>query len=158
MMMQQLEFRILPAQVANTSSTHNENPYLPNWSGGKGGFSKSETKGSWAIAFSTSAAAGIGEEGVKAPRLFLMQNYPNPFIGKTSIKFGLPHVGKVSLKVYNIIGQRVATLIERRMEPGIYTIKWDGRSDTGGSLSAGVYFYVLKYERRILRRKMIMLK
>ena len=142
--------------------TYNETPYTPNWSeSGKkssGSFERGKEKGGWAIMFATSEATGVGEE-VRLPQmLFLSQNLPNPFVRTTVIRFGLPTAGDVSLKVYNILGQRVATLVDRRLNAGYHEVRWNGSAETGSMLRAGVYFYILKFEGRVLRRKMMILR
>ncbi len=67
-------------------------------------------------------------------------NYPNPFNPTTNIKFSLKADSKVLLNIYNIRGQKVKTLINDNMEAGYHTIVWDGRDDSGKSVSSGVYF------------------
>jgi hypothetical protein len=69
----------------------------------------------------------------------LEQNYPNPFNPITAFRYQLPEESNVSLKVYNLLGQIVATLIDGRRQAGYQTIAWNA-----GSLSSGVYFYKLE--------------
>jgi len=64
---------------------------------------------------------------------------PNPFNRSTTIRYQLPQAGSVSLKVYNVAGQQVRTLVEGVASAGAYAAAWDGRSDTGRPLAAGVY-------------------
>ena len=66
----------------------------------------------------------------------LEQNYPNPFNPSTIITFQMPTVGFASLKVYDILGREVATLVNEVKQPGKYTVQWDA-----GSIANGVYFY-----------------
>ncbi len=93
-------------------------------------------------------------------RLTLGQNYPNPFNPSTQIKIGVPEGvrGDVSLKIYNVRGQLVATLFEGTKAPGWYTFGWDGRNSTGGVVSTGVYFARFVNGKTALTRKMILLK
>ncbi|MDP2209613.1 MAG: T9SS type A sorting domain-containing protein [Bacteroidota bacterium] len=72
----------------------------------------------------------------------LTQNYPNPFNAGTAIEYGLPAAGRVTLEVYNILGQKIAVLIdgEEKIE-GNYSVNWDGRTTSGTFVSTGVYFY-----------------
>lgn len=70
----------------------------------------------------------------------LHQNYPNPFNPTTTIKFALPVESKVSVEVYNVLGQRVATLVNQVLPGGYHTIEWNGTRREGESLSSGVYF------------------
>jgi len=80
--------------------------------------------------------------GGALPKQFtLSQNFPNPFNPETRIRFQIPKAGPVKLIVYNLLGQKMRTLADRRMQPGIYDAVWDGRDDRGNSLASGVYFY-----------------
>ena len=66
---------------------------------------------------------------------------PNPFSDATSIRFSIPSRTHVSLEVYNILGQKVRTLVNESREANSYVEKWDGRSDAGQQVSSGIYFY-----------------
>ncbi len=90
--------------------------------------------------------------------LALDQNRPNPFRGRTAISYQLPASGRVSLKVYNISGQLVKTLVEGRQTAGGHRADWDGRDNAGRSSSAGVYIYRLSTEQGELTGKMVLLK
>jgi len=70
----------------------------------------------------------------------LTGNYPNPFNPTTNVNFSLKVDSRVSLKIYNIRGQKVKTLVEDNMQAGWHSIVWDGRDDNGKSVSSGVYF------------------
>lgn len=71
----------------------------------------------------------------------LVQNYPNPFNGETEIGFSLPTAEEVELLLYNLGGQRVATLAKGWRPAGAHTVRWDGRNDLGQALASGVYLY-----------------
>jgi hypothetical protein len=71
----------------------------------------------------------------------LHQNYPNPFNPTTKIEYDLPEHATVILKVYNVLGQEVATLFNGEQQPGYHNIHWDGQSSAGAALASGVYFY-----------------
>lgn len=72
----------------------------------------------------------------------ITQNYPNPFNAGTNIQYGLPYTGRVTLEIYNILGQRVATLINNEEQgEGNYTIYWDGTTMNGKLAASGVYLY-----------------
>ncbi|NBB73171.1 MAG: T9SS type A sorting domain-containing protein [Bacteroidetes bacterium] len=70
-------------------------------------------------------------------------SYPNPFTGSTTIRFDLPEPAEVNLAVYNVMGQKVAQLVDRRLQKGPHAVAWDGRSNGGARLSSGLYFYRL---------------
>ncbi|MDH7516222.1 MAG: carboxypeptidase regulatory-like domain-containing protein [Bacteroidota bacterium] len=98
--------------------------------------------------------ATVGAENPTVPlRPFLAQNYPNPFNPSTVITFGIPAASQVSLTVQNLLGSRVATLLEGRMDAGTYTVHWDA-----SSLPAGVYLYRLENEGTVLTRRMLLVK
>lgn len=73
--------------------------------------------------------------------MLLSQNYPNPFNPETRILFQVPYSGKVTIKIFNMKGQIVATPVSSFYSPGAYPFKWHGRDDAGNIVSAGVYFY-----------------
>ena len=86
-------------------------------------------------------------------KYFLHQNYPNPFNPITTISFEIPEKTRVSLKIYNVIGKEIATLIDKEMFPGIYELPWDA-----SKVASGIYFYQLSGENFIQTKKMILLR
>jgi len=98
-------------------------------------------------------------ENAIIPREFtLSQNYPNPFNPNTEIRFGLPKVSVVQLEIFNILGQRVTVLLNKKFDPGYHSVTWDGTNYNGQSVATGVYFYRLKAEGFVSSRKMLLLK
>lgn len=88
------------------------------------------------------------------PRVFtLQQNYPNPFNPSTTIGYALPRESHVSIQVYNVLGQHVATLVDQQQAQGVYSIRFDG---TG--LASGIYFYRMITSDNTLLKKMLLLK
>ncbi|CUS88357.1 Por secretion system C-terminal sorting domain-containing protein, partial [Candidatus Kryptonium thompsonii] len=84
----------------------------------------------------------VGTPVVDIPQKFeLYQNYPNPFNPSTSISFDLPEDAFVTLKIYNIIGQEIKTLVNEFKNAGRYTVVWDGKDNTGKIAPSGIYFY-----------------
>ena len=88
----------------------------------------------------------------------LKQNFPNPFNSGTTIRFSTTQNVRVKLEIFNILGQRVKTLINETMIADDHEIKWDGRNDSGNLLGSGIYFYRLRAGNFIKTRKMIFLK
>ena len=88
----------------------------------------------------------------------LSQNYPNPFNPRTQISYELPVGSHVTLTVYNILGQKVTTLVNKEMPAGHYAADWNGASDRGRRVSSGVYLYKLEAGDFIKTRKMLLLK
>ncbi|MBL7959522.1 VCBS repeat-containing protein [bacterium] len=91
-------------------------------------------------------------------RLSLEQNYPNPFNPETLIRFGIQAESEVTLKIYNILGQEVRTVIKREFSPGYHQVAWDGRDNFGKMLSSGIYLYRIKSGHYSKTKKMILLK
>jgi hypothetical protein len=83
----------------------------------------------------------------------LTQNYPNPFNPTTVINYQIPEAGWVTLKVYNIIGQEITTLVNNFQAAGSYNVVFDG-----SKLESGIYFYVLNAGKTTLTRKMVLIK
>ncbi len=89
----------------------------------------------------------------------LNQNYPNPFNAETIIKYQIPKFSKVTLKIYNLMGQEVATLLDNEVkQAGFHTEKWNGINKFNIPVSSGIYFYVLTADRFISAKKMVYLK
>jgi len=97
---------------------------------------------------------GIRNIGSAVPvKYSLDQNYPNPFNPTTVIRFSIPKVSRVSLIVYNVLGQKVATLINEQLSTGIHEVDFNA-----SSLSSGVYFYSLSAGSYKITKKMLLLK
>ena len=88
----------------------------------------------------------------------LAQNYPNPFNPTTVIRFSIPQNSFVNLGVYNILGQKVRTLLSKEMNAGNFEITWNGENDFNEKLSSGIYFYRIDAENFNQTKKMILLK
>ncbi len=88
----------------------------------------------------------------------LYQNYPNPFNPNTNIRFAVPQDGFVTVKVYNMIGQEVVTLLSENTKTGIYSLNWNGKDSYGHSVSSGNYICKMTAGSFTESRKMILLK
>jgi hypothetical protein len=89
----------------------------------------------------------------------LSQNYPNPFNPTTTIRYSIERPAYVSLRIYNVTGQLVKTLVDRVQSPGeVKPLTWDGMNDSGQRVSSGVYFYRMVTENFTRTRKMVLLK
>ena len=88
---------------------------------------------------------GIADNGNSLPAKFALdQNYPNPFNPSTTIKFSLPENGRAELTVYDILGQRVKSLVSDYLEAGAHEIIWDGSDQSGDDVASGMYLYKLQ--------------
>jgi hypothetical protein len=93
------------------------------------------------------------------PKTFALgQNVPNPFNPSTVIDFAVPSTSKVNLAVYNVLGQKVVTLINEVKEAGTYKIKWNGNDEKGASVASGVYFYKMESGNFTKVREMNLIK
>ncbi len=100
-----------------------------------------------------------GEESGMVPESFeLYQSYPNPFNSQTVIKYDLLKSCQVTLSIYNILGQKVRTLVSELQEPGPKSLNWNGKDEKGRDLASGIYFYQLKAGEVTRTRRMVLLK
>lgn len=86
----------------------------------------------------------------------LQQNYPNPFNPNTEIRFDLPEAINVELKVFNILGQEIVTLVDEVRAAGAYRVLWDGKNAAGSTVASGVYIYQIKTPHFTDAKKMLM--
>lgn len=93
---------------------------------------------------------------IPKPRLFA--NFPNPFNPETEIRYDLYAPAKVTLAVYNELGQRIRVLVQTPQNAGNYWVNWDGKDDLGRVVASGVYFYRLQTGHDVQTRRMVMLK
>ena len=88
----------------------------------------------------------------------LHQNYPNHFNPSTTIQFSVSHESYVELKILDILGREIRTLISKKMTAGWHKIIWDGKEDNGTSVTSGIYIYKIFAGDFVSFRKMILLK
>lgn len=88
----------------------------------------------------------------------LLQNYPNPFNPQTKIGYTLPEESQVKLVVYNVLGQKVRTLVDEIQTAGYREVVWDGKDEKGKDVASGIYFYKLKVENFAQTKKMLLVK
>jgi hypothetical protein len=92
-------------------------------------------------------------EFISPLRYELAQNYPNPFNPTTTIRFDVPNSSQITLKVYDILGKEIATLVDEKKEPGSYQVQF-GR----GNISSGIYIYQMHSNNYVQTRKMVIVK
>lgn len=109
------------------------------------------------ITFDTTSV-GISDFIKSKIKFTLSQNYPNPFNPTTNIVYEVPEKGLVSVKVYNVLGQEVRTLLHAQQNAGKHTIRWDGKNNAGNAISSGMYVYRIDFQGKALAKKMLMLK
>lgn len=119
---------------------------------------ESQNKNIWAKVMEMSALVHVEDEPDIPIQFTLKQNYPNPFNPSTTITFLLPQFGKVELKIFDLLGREVKTLVNAEMRAGDHTIEWNGTDVNGNELSSGVYFYTLKADKFFETKKMILMR
>lgn len=101
---------------------------------------------------------GIDDGGVLPEEFVLEQNYPNPFNPETTIRFALPKNAQVTLRVYNVLGQVVRTLVDKKLQAGVHELRWNGTQDNGAPVASGVYLLRLEAGNQVLVRPMLLMK
>ena len=105
-----------------------------------------------------SILTSVEEKNTVPQNLILHQNYPNPFNPTTNIEYSIPsnvklETSNINLKIYDVLGREIKTLVNEIQKPGNYKIQFDG-----SNLSSGVYYYRIKYDSFVQTRKMLLLK
>ncbi|MGC8652870.1 MAG: alpha-amylase family glycosyl hydrolase, partial [Candidatus Kryptoniota bacterium] len=108
----------------------------------------------------TGFVTGVEKNGNLPAQYVLEQNYPNPFNPSTNIQFSIGNRMPVHvvLDIFNVLGQKVRTLVDDYRSQGTYRVTWDGKNDAGLSVASGVYFYLLKSNNFVSTKKMLLLK
>ena len=96
---------------------------------------------------------GIETENTQPTEYSLNQNYPNPFNPATTISYSIPQAGNVSLKIFNVLGQEVKSLVNEYQNAGIYKLTFDA-----SALTSGAYFYSLSTDNFLQVKKMMLVR
>ncbi|MBU2444128.1 MAG: T9SS type A sorting domain-containing protein [Bacteroidetes bacterium] len=91
-------------------------------------------------------------------KINLYQNYPNPFNPETTISYYIPYYGKAKLLIYDILGQKINTLIDEYQAEGEHKVIWNGINDSDVQVSSGIYFYQLHFENNLITKKFIIVR
>jgi flagellar hook assembly protein FlgD len=101
----------------------------------------------------------MATQGEIAPNLQLVvSNYPNPFIGATTISYKLPQPAQTELSIYNLRGQLVRKLVNEPLTSGQHTVTWDGKDDNGKALASGMYLCRISSAGKQETHKMLLMK
>jgi hypothetical protein len=127
---------------------------------GKTSSFSSPAVGSYKLYAVMKSTTGVKSDKDRLPKVFaLEQNYPNPFNPSTTIDYSLPNTVNVKLTIYNVIGQKVVTLVNKKQAAGRYTVQWNGHDSFNRMVSSGVYFYRIQAgEKFVKTNKMMFLK
>ncbi len=88
----------------------------------------------------------------------LSQNYPNPFNAGTDIKYSIPNRSHVAIEIYNLLGQKIKTVVDEEKRAGHHTVTWDATDNRGNTVASGIYFYRIKASDHSDSKKMLLLK
>ena len=88
----------------------------------------------------------------------LSQNYPNPFNPETTIRYAVPAETQITVAIYNTMGQRVRTLVQREQAAGYHRVVWDGRDDTGHAVASGLYLCRMEVGEYSAVRKLMLMR
>jgi PKD repeat protein len=107
------------------------------------------------IGFSVSDLTDVdtGHNDVQIPKILTLKNYPNPFNTATRISYSIPRSAMVTIKVYDVLGKSIATLVDEIKQPGNYEVNFDG-----SNLASGIYIYSIKMGNETLTKKMFLMK
>ena len=114
--------------------------------------------GPFSVTFDVGYMLSNETEGLLPEVFALHQNYPNPFNPVTTIRFDIPEESNVKIDVYNVMGQKVAELVDSYFQPGFYTVNWGGTNTLGSALSSGMYFYRIQARDFTAVKKLLLVK
>jgi len=114
----------------------------------------------YGLAVSGNVVTGVVSQTAESlPTKFeLQQNHPNPFNPETTIRYTLPSSGRVVLKIYNMLGEEIRTLVNEDQSAGYKSVVWDGKNNLGHKVSSGIYVYRLQSDIKHQSKKMLLLK
>lgn len=98
------------------------------------------------------------EKGILPTEFDLGQNYPNPFNPSTKLEFAVPHNSNVNISVFNILGQKITTLVDNEYAAGYYSVDWDATSDDGSEVASGIYFYKIEADNYTNTKKLMLIR
>ncbi|MCK9210880.1 MAG: fibronectin type III domain-containing protein [Ignavibacteriaceae bacterium] len=109
--------------------------------------------------FAVGSLTGVENMGGKIPTEFSIdQNYPNPFNPTTIIRYGIPQNADVTLSIYNMLGQKIKTLVSEQKNAGTYSVQWNGDNEFGQKVSSGAYIYRINAGNFVKAMKLILMK
>ncbi len=101
---------------------------------------------------------GVEVVSGEVPREYGVSNYPNPFNPETEVRYEVARVGRVRVEVYNLLGVRIASLVDEEQVPGSYRVRWDGRDELGRQVGSGVYICRLAAGEVVKTTKMVLVR
>ena len=156
-----LAYNVLYDNFVMTTLGQEYGTYFDIWVGGKTALIM--TLPGYLLAWDPNADASVDVGSDRSEELIpgkinLSQNFPNPFNPTTVINYSLPRKSDVTISIYNLLGQKVNTLVNETQETGSYSIKWDGTDKSAKAVASGIYFYQISAGDYTEAKKMLMLK
>ena len=111
-----------------------------------------------ALVTSVTGLVSVDQQAALPDKFELQQNYPNPFNPRTTIRYSVPSHNRVRLRVFDLVGREVASLVDEEQSTGNYIVNWKGTDNFGNVLASGVYFYKLEGAGQQITKKMLLLK
>jgi len=134
-------------------TTKSSAPWDKRQSGVTGSSDASHRAGFWYSTIDLVTSVEQIEDELLPTEFRLEQNYPNPFNPSTTIRFALPKTSNVTIKIYDVLGRQVATLVDEKYQPGVYKIIFEA-----GELASGLYIYRIQTQSFTQSRKLMLLK
>lgn len=100
----------------------------------------------------------VSEENLQPKKYSLEQNYPNPFNPGTTINYSIPEEGFVTIKIFDILGREIQTLVNDNIFAGSHLISWNGKDSNGYDAASGVYLYSIRFNNIVLNKKMLLIR
>ena len=100
----------------------------------------------------------VENDGLIPTAFNVFQNYPNPFNPSTTISYAIPQQSNVLIKIYDMLGREVKTLVSEEQMPGVYNVLWNGDNNSGDNVATGIYLYRVVADNNVQVKKMILLK
>lgn len=121
---------------------------------------KNSLTGGWQIGHATSDSSPVSVKLLpqSLPTTFTVSNYPNPFNPETAIEYSLPASGKITIRIFDILGQEVTVLFAGNQDSGTHVIYWNGKNSNNNNAGSGTYFAKVEYENQKLERRIETLK
>ena len=114
--------------------------------------------GSGGVSLYNSQEVSLTWDQVNEVQNQFFQNFPNPFNSSTIIKYSLARTSGVQIKIFDMLGREVKTLIDKTENEGNHFVYWDGRNNSGYGISSGVYIYTLSTDEKVQSKKLILVK
>jgi len=148
---------ILPLLLLCTSALFAQTYYLNVWSNGE--VISIPLQKIQKLAFSNIPNSIENKELTTVITSFkLLQNYPNPFNPNTTIEYQIPKEGKAEIKIFNLNGQLIKIFENNHPSAGIYTVTWDGKSNSNQLVASGLYIYQVTFANSVIAKRMMFIK